>query len=503
MGKHDAKEGAEVAEKILLYFYQESKAPDDILIRQWSMLILAIADELNPNAGYFGKINPPFSSPNPFGLMIDDKDKIKDDYFGTSKGAWRMYETLYGFSDFRRYIIGTNSHDGSYVFMQETKGNINALPLVDIMQLVANIAKHDFNWNDELGKLDDNVYSTDRYNNLTERFGKKYLWLALYKADALLSDNYQVVDNSRYVFSPTKEDIVPIPYPWHTREYSRIDPSVHGESDALPYTQFQSSVMEDVTTTTNGQWLAEDYPVQKPRLIVTDEDSSEWIVLTCYDGHKTNAESDTVKDLFLFSNAGFVKNDELETFKKWAKSQNFYGRWMPECRNGSIDYLWNEYPWAPTYKRTIGDIEAFVREYNNKKFHLHLSYEAQLQEDWIGLDENNVNLREASMPNHQVMEALELYTAERGVIKDKTTHTVVARNFAIGKMNGLAIRKEYLDKYLSENEITLVFYSLGEKYVRGKDNYQTLGKRHDLSGAYSYENGQIKEIQAMHISNTL
>lgn len=501
--KHDAKEGAEVAEKILLYFYQESKAPDDILIRQWSMLILAIADELNPNAGYFGKINPPFSSPNPFGLMIDDKDKIKDDYFGTSKGAWRMYETLYGFSDFRRYIIGTNSHDGSYVFMQETKGNINALPLVDIMQLVANIAKHDFNWNDELGKLDDNVYSTDRYNNLTERFGKKYLWLALYKADALLSDNYQVVDNSRYVFSPTKEDIVPIPYPWHTREYSRIDPSVHGESEALPYTQFQSSVMEDVTTTTNEQWLAEDYPVQKPRLIVTDEDSSEWIVLTCYDGHKTNAESDTVKDLFLFSNAGFIKKDELEIFEKWAKNQNFYGRWMPECRNGSIDYLWNEYPWAPTYKRTIGDIEVFVREYNNKKFHLHLSYEAQLQENWIGLDENNVNLREASMPNHQMMESLDLYTAERGVIRDKTNHSVVARNFAIGKMNGLAIRKVYLDKYLSENEMTLVFYSLGEKYVRGKDNYQTLGKRHDLSGAYYYENGRINEIQAMHISNTL
>jgi hypothetical protein len=78
------------------------------------------------------------------------------------------------------------------------------------------------------------------------------------------------------------------------------------------------------------------------------------------------------------------------------------------------------YPWAPTYKRTIGDIEAFVREYNNKKFHLHLSYEAQLQENWIGLDENNVNLREASMPNHQIMESLDLYTAERGVIRDKT-----------------------------------------------------------------------------------
>lgn len=501
--KHDAKESAEVAEKILQYFYQGNKAPEDVLVRQWTMLILTLADELNPNEGYFEKINPPFSSQHPFDLLVDGKDKIKDDYFGTSKGSRRMYDTLYGFTDFNRYIIGTNSHSTSYVFMQVSKGNIKALPLVDIMQLVANIAKHDFKWNDELGRLDDYVYSVDRYNNLTERFGKKYLWLALYKADALLSDNYQVVDDSGHVFSPTKENLEQIPYPWHTREYSRIDPSVLDKSDTLPYTQFHSSAMEDVTTVTNEQWLADDYPVQKPRLIVTDEESSKWIVLTCYDGYKANAESDTVKDLFLFSNAGFVKNDELETFKKWAKSQNFYGRWMPECRNGSIDYLWNEYPWAPTYKRTMRDIEAFVKEHNGKKFHLFLSYEAQLQEDWIGLDGNEINLKEASMPNHQVMEALDLYTAERGVIRDKKNHSVVARNFAIGKMNGLAIRKEYLDRYLSESQMSLVFYSLGEKYVRGKDNYQTLGKRHDLSGAYYYENGQIKEIQAMHISNTL
>lgn len=502
--KHDVQASAEVADLVLKYFYKNHHAPDDILVRQWTMLILAIADELNPGRGFFGKIYPPFESRNPFDLVVDKYDQIGNEYFGTSKGSRKMYETLCGrLSDFNRYIIGTNSNVDNSVFFFKSDNSIKALSLRDIIELVANIAKHDFNWNDELGRLDDYVYSVDRYNNLTERFGKKYIWLALYKTDALLSDNYQVVDDSRDVLSPSKEDLEPKPYPWHTREYSRIDPSVLKESDALPYTKFHSSVMEDVTTVTNEQWLAKDYPVQKPRLIVTDEDSSEWIVLTCYDGHKTNAESDTVKDLFLFSNAGFVKNDELETFKKWAKSQNFYGRWMPECRNGSIDYLWNEYPWAPTYKRTIGDIEAFVREYNNKKFHLHLSYEAQLQEDWIGLDENNVNLREASMPNHQVMEALELYTAERGVIKNKTTHSVVARNFAIGKMNGLAIKKKYLDKYLSENEMTLVFYSLGEKYVRGKDNYQTLGKRHELSGAYYYENGQINEIQIMHISNTL
>lgn len=56
------------------------------------------------------------------------------------------------------------------------------------------------------------------------------------------------------------------------------------------------------------------------------------------------------------------------------------------------------------------------------------------------------------MPNHLVMEALNLYTAERGVVRDKNTNAIVARNFSVGRMNGLAMRKDYLDKYLSEKK---------------------------------------------------
>ena len=51
------------------------------------------------------------------------------------------------------------------------------------------------------------------------------------------------------------------------------------------------------------------------------------------------------------------------------------------------------------------------------------------------------------------MEALNLYTAERGVVRDKNTNAIVARNFSVGRMNGLAMRKDYLDKYLSEKNL--------------------------------------------------
>ena len=502
--KRDANEAAKIADLILQFFYQDHKAPEDILVRQWTMLILSLADELNGTDDHFGAIKPPFTSQDPYDLVVDKAENISDKYFGESHGSGKMYETLFSrMSDFNRYIIGTNSRTNSDVFLKKEGDSFQALPLTDIMLMVANITKHDFHWNDELGKLDDDVYSESRYNNLTERFGKKYFWLALYKVDALLSDHLKVADGCNYLYSPTEDDIDPIPYPWHTREYSRIDPTILNASDTLTYTSFLVENLENVQEITNEQWMSEEYLIQKPRLTVKDTDGSEWVVLTCYDGYKVDAEENTVKDLFLFSNAAFIKYTDLEIFWRWAKNQNFYGRWMPERRNGSIDYLWNEYPWADTYKRTLRDVNDWENPGNGANFKINLSYEAQLQEEWIGLDETEMYLKEANMPNHLVMETLNLYTAERGVVRDKNDHAIVTRNFSIGKMNGLAMRKDYLDKYLSENNLALVFYSLGEKYITQKGTYQSIGHRYDLSGAYCYHDGNVEEIQAMHISDTL
>lgn len=501
--KRDATEAAKIADLILQFFYQDHKAPEDILVRQWTMLTLALADELNGINTHFSAIRPPFVSKNPYDLVVDKTEEISKDYFGLSNGSWKMYETLFGFSDFRRYIIGTNSRANSDVFLKKEGTHVKALLLADIILMVANIAKHDFRWNDDLGKLDDNVYSEGRYNNLTERFGKKYLWLALYKANALLSDHFKVADGCNYLYSQTEKGIEPTPFPWYTREYSRIDPTILNAFDAQAYTSFQADELEDVQSETNEQWMSKEHQIPKPRLMVKDTDGSEWIVLTCYDGYRLDAEEGTVKDLFLFSNAAFIEYKELEIFWRWAAMQNFYGRWMPERRNGSIDYLWNEYPWAETYKRTLREVDDWENPGKGATFKINLSYEAQLQEEWIGLDETEMYLKEVSMPNHLVMKALNLYTAERGVIRDKNDNAIAARNFSISKMTGLAMRKEYLDQYLSDNNLVLVFYSLGEKYIIQKGTYQSIGQRYDLSGAYCYHDNSFDEIQPMHISYTL
>ena len=159
----------------------------------------------------------------------------------------------------------------------------------------------------------------------------------------------------------------------------------------------------------------------------------------------------------------------------------------------------------------MGD-ETYIRQrdewdkehsYDGPGFTLKLSYEAQLQENWFGLDDSNVRFRYVRMPNHHIMKYLKLYTAERGVVRDISTNEVVSINIKIGSLRGLAIRKKYLLKYLTNYGYALVYYSLGEKLVRIKNNYQILGMSYNLSGSYSYEDGHIKDIQPIHISETL
>ncbi len=497
----DKKKCAEIAELILKTFYVEGKAPSDILVRQWTMLILQYADYLNGDHAFWREINIPFDTENPYSLISSRLDDGKT-YFGSSDGSRRLYYTLCDFSDFNRYILGANSNNDSPLFCKKHSEVYQRIPLQDIRDIMANIIMNEYGWDDELGELDKGVYSTSRYDNKTERFGKKYLWMALHKTDALLCDHCSVLKDRYYGSDlPKQKDMAAIPYPWLTYEHSTIDPSLLGEKeDDLIF--LNANLLEDVDGVDNEQWMDKGYQLPAPRLLLKDRDGDDWVLLTCYDGHTTETTDGTIKDLFLYTNAGFIKKEEVSAYKEWAKEQNFYGRWMPECRNGSTDYLWNEYPWAETYIRQRDEWEK-EHSHEGPGFTLKLSYEAQLQENWFGLDDSNVWLRYVCMPNHHIMEYLKLYTAERGVVRDISTNEIVSVNTRIGSLRGLAIRKEYLLKYLIDFGYALVYYSLGEKLVRMKNSYQNLGKNYDLSGSYSYEDGQIMEIQPMRISQTL
>ena len=188
------------------------------------------------------------------------------------------------------------------------------------------------------------------------------------------------------------------------------------------------------------------------------------------------------KETFLFSNAGFVKQEDAEKFADWAKNQNFYGRWMPE-RRGMIEFLWNDYPWADVYKSSI-EHEVWSRSHDCP-CDMQLSYEAQLQEDWEGIGRENEFLSTAYMPCAEMMDQMGLYCSEiRGVIK-ATDGSVAALNTGHGNcINGLFVRRDILNDYLKRNGYVMFYYVLGEKVLRiGEMN--SIMK--DLSAAYQFQ----------------
>lgn len=93
------------------------------------------------------------------------------------------------------------------------------------------------------------------------------------------------------------------------------------------------------------------------------------------------------------------------------------------------------------------------------------------------------------------MDYLNLYTAERGVIRDKKHSQIIAQNINSGSFDGLVIRKSWIDKYLHDKNLGIMYCTLGEKYA--VSNIHILPHRLNLSGCWLYSNGVLDNIQPL------
>ena len=152
------------------------------------------------------------------------KKDIPEGYFGEGKGAAQLEYSLNQGSDFYSYTIGGNWLAESNEFYElDEKGHPKPLKLELIPRMIAYIIKHDYKYSKALDYYDANQYSRNRHHNATERIGKKYQWLALWRVYAQLTDNY-LFNGDRYYPDPTK--LTNIAWPWNTNMYDRNDPTM-------------------------------------------------------------------------------------------------------------------------------------------------------------------------------------------------------------------------------------------------------------------------------------
>lgn len=473
-----------VAEQILSYHYGEAgKAPQDLMVRHWTLKILELANHQDSTIDAWNKAQPPYNVTEDIFAEMPEDDYETDGYFGETYGGKQITRSLFHW-DFSRYIIGTNSNNVSRIFFRNGKG----VSLRKIEYAIAYLIKHKFEWNDDLGKYDSDVPYQTRAENSVERIGKKYQWIGMYRVYAYLCDTCQIKIN----LLSSRERFAEKNYPWYAREHDYYDPTLTDKDLTLKESYQLFDVLRPAPTITQiaKEWLQDERQMSPLYFSLKDHDGREWIVLQAYSTIKEE-KGDDKREQFVLYNGAFANKNNFEKLRTWASNANFYGRWMPE-NSGSVDYRWNEYPWADSYLQ-LGDEDDEIFDEGGGE--MKLAYEAQLQEDYKGIDDECQFMSTAYMPCKEMMEMFGWHTAERGIIRD--THgkiVAINRNIPGDPLRALLVLRSKLDEYMEAKGLVLFWSLVGEKQY-GNHPHTLIAR---LTGAAAYRAGEeIDEMQPL------
>ena len=459
---------SEVANEVKKKYYsnEENRVVADIELRQWTLMILNRAEYLTPSITYFSDLHLPFKSSLPTKRML--KKEISENYFGEGKGTMQLYYSLTISSDFYRYVIGGNSTGESSEFFEiDEKGELKPLKLESYLRMIAYIIKHDYRYTKALDNYDANIYSRDRHHNKIERIGKKYQWLALWKIYAQMSDNYWF--NSDYLFGDPNK-LTRVAWPWQTHRYDRNDPTMptfkemEESAKGLKFVQEHYTVYVDME---NGrEWVDSEatHPVINTEYI--DVNGEKWVLLYGYQSDKKAVNKEN-RDSLLHYNCCFVREQDTSKMTEWATETDFSGRWM-EHRADCIDFRWNEFPWSYAYKQLRRDEWVTGNGKNDYPCAVKVAYDEQLQEQVYGMvEERDYHSFSAGMPCAELVETMNLYTAERGLIRRMDNDDIIAVSLSVLKEagTGLLIKKDVLCSFMKQKNYNLFCYISGTKEI--------------------------------------
>ena len=430
---------------------------------------------------------PPYDPPisNPYENITNED--IPEDFFGTNHGADSLHRSLFVW-DFYRYTMGGNTSDDLDKFVGKDDKHIS---IKDTTKAIALLIKNKYGWNEALDEYDSSVpYESGHYHR-TERIGKKYQWIGLSEVYAYLLDTCKLCKD-RW---SQKKKFRTINYPWLVSNHIYLDPSLR-ENDTLDDVVkglFDEYPKDSTMEQSMKSWIDDEKCMPPFNPIQLDRDGGEWVVLQGYDTRKEkdDVEKEQTRERFLYYNTCLVDLKNKSIFAEWAKTANFYGRWMPES-TGSIDFLWNDYPWSNTYASSLYE-DGYVDE--KIPCDVELTYEAELQEDFRGIQSEENIASTVYAPCRDIMDSLGLYTAERGIVRKSDNGEIVTINRLIlgESFHGLLIKRTFLNEYLKKQRKCLFYCLLGEKNLISAPHYQIL-VRNDLTGAALYKEKDVAEM---------
>ena len=345
----------------------------------------------------------------------------------------------------------------------------------------------------------DNIVSSfyySRHENKIERIGKKYQWIAFYEIMSILTDNFKLNEG---LSSDDKYEFYKGAWQLNLRN---VDPA---------YITKNSEESEDNTVKPDKakEWWADkeykewnhpdsewvktinDLPNPKEIIEKKGENSSEWFYLEHYVNWNepkrigVDRYEGRRKEMRYLIQSLLVKKSDKKKIITYFKNQNFWGRWLPENRDGYSNLINREKFWSPAYLDTYKDnikIWDTVQETNHK-----VIITTESANGGIENDKSNAN-KKYNIPCKYIFEGMKLkYSPTDGNLENESGETIVTNS----KPNSVLIRKSDLIEFLDIKDLTIIWTLLGEKFsFDNRDSEESYFKV--PCGVYYLENGKIE-----------
>lgn len=340
----------ELADTIYELEFEDDDPTPHLLIRDYARGIIELANhQIESYTVDLDKARPPYDSS--VSVDIPTPEELGEQVTGRLEDAETDLESCFwvgltgsgfegdGFSDFARYIVGTN-HDSSHVHGYDLSG---PEALRWITKRVFDLGWHP----DYFGDFDHYLNRWSNHGRRTrkpERFSKKYQWIAYYELVAWITDNCNFSN-------PITERPYNGPWAYFNRD---IDPSVldpEPDSDVILNGIAEYDCLIDEVST--EEWIEdhEEFPDLVP-LLELSANGEEWVPL--HGIYKWRAAEDTDsrldRDVFCRVNPVIVDQDEKQDLVDWITEN-----WVKsdEIKNKLVSLpvltqvFRGEYPWHP------------------------------------------------------------------------------------------------------------------------------------------------------------
>lgn len=496
--------------------FDTDKVIADILLRDYAKGTIQYAFHKGHKFDFdINRIAPPYKSDFPAEFPSDEEtDKFKFDYNseGFQKHYWSQNSILSsmvteygrgtaGYGDFGRYVFQSG--------LSDWRVDENALSNLAVKWI---FEKYGYDV-EKYGDFDSNIDYDGRHSHSTERIGKKYQWIAFYEIMARVSDNFPFYEDSY------NENAEPIKYEGPWEPYVRdIDPTMvikNLSKDKLK-SYWWNPVQYTDWNLPNKEWIkiTDDLPNPLHLINVKDEKGIEWLVLEMYPEYDEPTPlgqekySNPQKKLFYDLSSHIVSKNDLAKITNYLENKNLRGSGLSESSTRyqmfSREYYWasangtfnSEYyrgqEWDELYNRKSGEYVC-----NTAKTALQFLWEEEF-------DASKEEVISFYKPTELLFRLLDMqYSKTEGYLLNSNKEVICFDPSATtSTLSCLLVRKNDLLKVLADNDLEIIWSSVGEKLIIGGSySRDEWSGRLNISDFIYFKDGKLEFTSTTEIEN--